>query len=360
MIKDKNDIFSLNDLIASGYPFAIYRSPREKLLNIITQNDATIFTTKDIEELNGKEGFVIAPFQSSNNNPICLIRSDRNWTISLDDLCCASDRRPSEPEGELCSDDYKKRFEIFIKALKDNRFKKLVLSRNEEEKNNMAIDKEKSFLSACQRYVNSYVYFAYTPLTGAWMGSSPEVLLSNVSGKWMTVALAGTQSLSKGELPQQWDNKNKIEQDVVSTYIRQLLHDEGITLEETKPYSVKAGNLSHLRTDFYFSLPNSEQLGGLLKHLHPTPAVCGLPKQNAYRFILNNEGYDRKYYSGFIGRLNLDDITEIYVNLRCMHFNNSCFTLYAGGGLLASSTLEDEWVETEKKMQTMKNILINK
>ena len=118
MIKEQNDIFSLNDLIARGYPIAIYRSPGEKLLNIITQNDATIFTTKDIEELNGKEGFVIAPFQSSNNNPICLIRSDRNWTISLDDLCCDSDRRPSEPEGELCSDDYKKRFEIFIKALK--------------------------------------------------------------------------------------------------------------------------------------------------------------------------------------------------------------------------------------------------
>ena len=360
MIKQKNDIFSLNDLIASGNPFAIYRSPGERYLNIITQNDATVFTTNDIEELNAKQGFIIAPFQSNNDNPICLIRSDRHWTISLDNLPTSSNDKQIESEVHPCSADYKKRFEIFIEALRNNHFEKLVLSRSEKEENKVTIDKEGSFLSACQRYENSYVYFAYTPLTGAWMGSSPEVLLSNVSGKWMTVALAGTQSLSEGKLPQQWDYKNRIEQDVVSSYIRQLLQNEGITLEETKPYSVKAGNLSHLRTDFYFSLPNSEQLGGLLKHLHPTPAVCGLPKQSAYQFILNNEGYDRKYYSGFIGRLNLEGTTEIYVNLRCMHFNDTCSTLYAGGGLLASSTLEDEWIETEKKMQTMKNILITK
>ena len=55
MIKQKNDIFSLNDLIANGYPFAIYRSPGEKHLNIITQNDTTVFTTNNIEDLNGKE-----------------------------------------------------------------------------------------------------------------------------------------------------------------------------------------------------------------------------------------------------------------------------------------------------------------
>ena len=263
-------------------------------------------------------------------------------------------------DNQPCTDDYKKRFELFIAALRSNEFEKLVLSRSYQEELNTNIDKELSFLSACQRYKNSYVYFAYTSLTGSWMGSSPEILLSNATGRWMTVALAGTQSLSKGELPQQWDKKNKTEQNVVSNYIRQFLQDEGIELEETKPYSVKAGDLSHIRTDFYFSLPNSKQLGSLLKHLHPTPAVCGLPKQHAYQFILKNEGYNRGYYSGFVGRLNLNGVTEIYVNLRCVHFEMSSFTLYAGGGLLASSNLNDEWVETEKKMQTMRNILVTK
>lgn len=58
-----------------------------------------------------------------------------------------------------------------------------------------------------------------------------------------------------------------------------------------------AGALSHLKTDFHFSLPDSNKLGNLLNLLHPTPAVCGLPKEEAYRFIQDNEKYDRRYYS---------------------------------------------------------------
>ena len=97
-------------------------------------------------------------------------------------------------------------------------------------------------------------------------------------------------------------------------------------------------------------------MGDLLKLLHPTPAVCGLPKEEAYRFILDNEGYDRSYYSGFIGWLRPEGRTDLYVNLRCMNVKEDSLTLYAGGGLLASSELDDEFQETEKKMQTMQNL----
>ena len=83
-------------------------------------------------------------------------------------------------------------------------------------------------------------------------------------------------------------------------------------------------------------------------------------KQEAYQFILQNEGYNRKYYSEFIGLLDPDGETDIDVNIRCMNINKKQCTLYAGGGLLPSSGLEDEWVETEKKLRTMKDILITK
>ena len=115
--------------------------------------------------------------------------------------------------------------------------------------------------------------------------------------------------------------------------------------------------IGHLKTDFRFSLKDNKGLGDLLKVLHPTPAVCGLPKEEAYRFILQNEGYDRRYYSGFIGWLDPEGRTDIYVNLRCMHIEDEQLTLYAGGGLLASSELNDEWLETEKKLQTIKRLI---
>ncbi len=97
--------------------------------------------------------------------------------------------------------------------------------------------------------------------------------------------------------------KNRKEQDYVTAYIRSRLLSLGIHSTESGPYPAYAGALSHLKTDFHFSLRDNNGLGDLLKVLHPTPAVCGLPKEEAYRFILENEGYDRHYYSGFIGWL---------------------------------------------------------
>ena len=158
------------------------------------------------------------------------------------------------------------------------------------------------------------------------------------------------QPLLDGKLPQEWDDKNRQEQDYVASYIRRQLLSLGIHSTEKGPYPAYAGALSHLKTDFHFSLKDNRNLGDLLKVLHPTPAVCGLPKEEAYRFILENEGYDRKYYSGFIGWLDPEGWTDLYVNLRCMHIEDEQLTLYAGGGLLSSSELNDEWQETEKKI----------
>ena len=153
------------------------------------------------------------------------------------------------------------------------------------------------------------------------------------------------------------DCRRNGEQDYVASYIRRQLLSSGIHPTESGPYPAYAGALSHLKTSFRFTLKDNNRLGSLLELLHPTPAVCGLPKEEAYRFILDNEGYDRRYYSGFIGWLDPDGKTDLYVNLRCMHIENGQLSFYAGGGLLASSELNDEWLETEKKLQTMKRLV---
>jgi isochorismate synthase len=95
----------------------------------------------------------------------------------------------------------------------------------------------------------------------------------------------------------------------------------------------------------------------LLNLLHPTPAVAGLPKEEARRFILENEGYPRRYYSGFAGWLDTAGRSDLYVNLRCMHIRPHRLTLYSGGGLLPSSVMETEWRETEDKLQTMLSVI---
>ena len=116
----------------------------------------------------------------------------------------------------------------------------------------------------------------------------------------------------------------------------------------------------HLKTDFYFHLKQTGCLGDILYQLHPAPAVCGLPKQAAYDFILANEGYARTYYAGIIGWLAPPDgQTALYVHLRCMHLTGKKATLYAGGGILPSSVEESEWQETQHKMETMRRVIKN-
>ena len=153
-----------------------------------------------------------------------------------------------------------------------------------------------------------------------------------------------------------WAPKDIEEQRYVASYIADRLKTLGIDYREEGPRTVRAAHLVHLRSDFHFSLPPTVVLSRLLSTLHPTPAVCGLPKQQALDFILQHEHSQRLYYSGFMGPLNAPD-SHLYVTLRCMQISGTRQTLYAGGGLLRESNEEQEWLETEAKLDTMRHIL---
>jgi isochorismate synthase len=346
----------LNALMEKGNCFAACRLPGDDSIHVVWQEGNSERLFYAIEELNRQSGFVIAPFSITGNCPGVLFRPDKEEVFSIPPEVDATfpDKLSDRPAQTVPpTDEYSTRFATFIAPIREKRFKKLVLSRSLTVERDESFSAAEAFLLACRRYIRSYVYLCHTPQTGTWLGGTPEILLSGEGNRWRTVALAGTQQLVQGNLPHSWDDKNLIEQMLVAYYIRTQLASFGIDAEEKEPYTVRAGELAHLRTDFYFSLPDTGQLGKLLQLLHPTPAVSGLPKDEAYSFIVANEGYDRRYYSGFIGQLNLQGKSNLYVNLRCMNIQARTLTLYAGGGLLPSSTLADEWQETEDKLQTM-------
>jgi isochorismate synthase len=121
-----------------------------------------------------------------------------------------------------------------------------------------------------------------------------------------------------------------------------------------------AGNVMHLKTDYEVDMgaTNFPQLGTvMLKLLHPTSAVCGMPFDAALNFINQHEGYDREYYSGYLGPVQIKNESHIYVNLRCMQVFENHARLYAGAGVTIDSVPEKEWEEAEIKMQNMQNIL---
>ena len=120
----------------------------------------------------------------------------------------------------------------------------------------------------------------------------------------------------------------------------------------------QAANLIHLKTAFEFaeeSLQN--RLGDFLKALHPTPSVGGFPKSEACNFILANEKHDRRYYTGFLGPININEKTDIFVNLRCLQLFEKQFVLYSGAGITSSSVAVNEWAETDNKLFTIMNVI---
>ena len=74
-----------------------------------------------------------------------------------------------------------------------------------------------------------------------------------------------------------------------------------------------------------------------------------MPKQKALAFILANEGYDRSFYSGFLGPVHVAGESHLYVNLRCMRLGRDSATLFVGAGITANSDPAAEWRETEMK-----------
>ena len=339
--------------------FAIYRMPYAQHCTLV---EGEAVTLPSLSLLHTHRGFVIAPFIASPQTPIVLIRPDRPiLTLSLQgeqQMVLPADLYLREEQEEEGSSSYAADFATFHRALTDGRFQKLVLARQASMPRMADTQPADLFWKACQSYPRMFIALVTTPQTGTWLIASPEILIERHADRWRTIALAGT--MKEGQ-QQDWTRKDIEEQRFVATYIAECLQTHAHDIIQEGPRTVGAAHLLHLRTDFTFQLNDGEQLGGLVEALHPTPAVCGLPKTEAQAFIAEHEAAPRLYYSGFMGPVAADDDdmlqTHLYVALRCMQITSKAYRLYAGGGLLPESVEQAEWLETETKMDTMRRLL---
>ncbi len=176
----------------------------------------------------------------------------------------------------------------------------------------------------------------------------------------MTVSLAGTRKFTQEMVDiDNWGYKEKKEQRFVTEYINKILSRLGIIkVKRLGPYAKKAAHLLHLRTDFVFNLSkNNGTLNNLINELHPTSAICGIPKNSSKHFIEQTEKHDREFYSGYIGLYGLNDLLHLYVNLRCMKIHRNSLSLFVGGGITKESDPKEEWLETEIKSETLLSII---
>jgi isochorismate synthase len=369
-------------------PFVAYRKPNGLELKSIFQKDVIVHYASDFTE----SGFVFAPFD--NTEKAILIPNEFSKSVKLDSvLLNASEEtlpivsKPSENQKQF----HLKLVEKTIDKINQSELQKIVVSRNEEvtiqDTNPIAV-----FKKLLNKYETAFVYCWFHPKVGLWLGATPETLLKIEGNRLSTMSLAGTQNYINTE-DVVWQDKEKNEQQLVTDFIVGSLKSSVVSpqsavgsmqsavkeIQVSKTKTLRAGSLLHLKTDIIAIVkPETLNLKQILHNLHPTPAICGLPKEKAKQFILQNENYNRDYYSGFLGELNFKEkttrnsnrrnvennayatikrVSNLYVNLRCMQLKGNTAIIYIGGGITKDSNPEMEWEETVSKSEVIKSIL---
>ncbi len=353
MIDFESLLKKLEDSYTSNLPFVAYREPNQTLVKVLLQSDSHLHLTNKYD----KGGFIIAPFNSLEKSILIPLEDSTYVEANSEDVDIPSDEFSVESRNEADKQEHIKLVKKGIRFIKNNGAEKIVLSRKED-----IIVSDFSpittFRKLLNTYQNAFAYIWYHPKKGLWLGATPEKLIRLKEKQFNTVSLAATQSF-QGSDAVDWGEKEIREQQIVTQYIKSNLEPIANDIIVADLKTVRAGNLLHLSTNITGNLKNEKDLYSIVNQLHPTPAVCGMPQISAKKFILENEDYNREFYTGFLGEININNCSNLFVNIRCMKVENSIITLFLGGGITQGSIAEKEWQETVEKSKVMKKVLRN-
>ena len=351
---------SLKTYLEKNIPFALFRAPGQRV-RLVAQL-SPFSSNNNLTD----SGFHFAPFSRREKVPHVVIKNEVDECLDLNEFKESKLKyntgfaeSKSDDDNVVSSSTYAKHLQTYFSFFEKNNIRKAIYSRIKKTELPKDFDLISFFRKIENAYPKAFVYIVHLPNIGLWAGASPERLLEYNNGIAKTVALAGTQKMQEG-IPAEnldWGQKEIEEHQMVAEYISNQIKKNDLTLiDKSKPYTSAAGRMAHLKQNFEFQI-KKEELNIFLNDLHPTPAVCGLPKEKALDLIYNTEPYDREYYAGYLGMVEKNSTVNFYVNLRCMKIYNNTASLFVGGGITASSVPEKEWEETELKAKTLLNIL---
>jgi len=245
-----------------------------------------------------------------------------------------------------------------LNEIESGKVQKIVLSRqiDLELEDNINISSVLDTLG--KRYPRCYV-FAFSKNNSIFFGASPEKL-AKISNGWIEAdALAG--SISRGKTVDEDEKlaetllaseKDLAEQSIVVSFIRDSFTQfcSEIVYEE-KPIIRKLPNIQHLWTPIKGKVNPNQSIFTILKDLHPTPAICGVPWEVALNSIKEMEPHNRGLFSGMIGWFNLKNEGEFAVAIRSALLKGKKLYAFAGCGIVQGSNPEIEYAESELKLK---------
>jgi len=363
MSREINRIHQL--LIKKGVAFVIYSLPKTTDYQLHISYKPKKFHNLDFLTSNNDKGFVFAPFDVDSKYPIWFLESDKIIDESSDlysiekylESLPDSKSKAKDSINSTTKEEYSIAFDKYKAALDSKQIDKVILSKIVSiEGCNLSLFE--LFNRMLTTYPKAFTYFIHLPNGETWMGASPEVLINHNEKGINTMALAGTQIIGDQKINKiVWESKEIEEQAYVKEYISEVLSTFTKKVNCSETYTSQAGNLAHLRTDITVNqIFDRSMIVEIIKRLHPTPAICGIPLESSRKLILNTENHNRAYYTGFLGPISSNSMS-LFVNLRCMQILQDKFALYVGGGITRNSELEKEWLEAEAKANTLLSVI---
>jgi len=336
-----------------GFPFAIYSSPTNHEVTGHFQNNDSVFTCSD----GLVDAFVFMPFKLGDTG-FCIPFAEATTQAVHFEPNSNGGKINQLSEETSAKNEHVNLVEKALNVIRDDKARKIVISRKKTVPIE-PLDLKLLIQDIFQSDIQAFRFVWFHPQTGLWCGATPEVLMRAEDGMFETMSLAGTRGYVPGNIPV-WTEKEKEEQRLVTEYIVDRLQKVTKVVKVSNTYDHRAGSLFHLRSDIKGVLKSGtlKKVLRVAELLHPTPAVCGIPLKETQNFILDSEGYDREFYTGYLGYTNeAEKNATFYVNLRCMKVEDGFAHLYVGGGITLDSDPESEWIETQNKLATMLRVI---
>ena len=192
-------------------------------------------------------------------------------------------------------------------------------------------------------------------------GASPERLVKVNDGKAFSSCVAG--SIKRGKTVEEDealgtsllnDTKNRGEHHYVVEMITDTFEKNCTDVKVPNgPKLLKIRDIQHLYTPVEGQLKKGATILQLVKLLHPTPALGGVPREQAMEMIRTYEPMNRGLYAAPIGWLDAGGNGEFAVAIRSAALVQNKAYLYAGGGIVADSEAQSEYEETLVKFRPM-------
>lgn len=301
--------------------------------------------------------------------PSTLCVRDAEGAVRIDSWQGSVDRAPVRPSilpSRRPDDDrewWLGAVEEALRRIERGTLEKVVLARSRILTGSSPYDPLASFLALRERYPECHRFFIGMDDGTAFLGASPERLVSLRGRAIDADAVAGTARVDSddeaGAARRLLDSaKERNEHAIVAREIVAALRSCGASAEvEAEPSTLRLRHVLHLRSRIEGVAPPGMGVLDLARAIHPSPAVLGTPRDAALETIQEWEPRDRGWYAGPVGWMSANGDGELTLGLRSALLDGSRALLHAGAGIVAGSDPDREWDECDAKMRFAAEVL---